>query len=195
MKNTLNTVIIALIATIVLSACNSSLSITKRRASKGYFVNYSNNKGSTKPINNPLDVNDDNTIESQNIISEELLINPDTKTIESFQKDGLETTDKSSQTEKKVEKHNQSAIPNSQKTRTNNNLQLNENKTISKIKAKLSPRPSEGGVLSLLWIVIVILIVLWALGFIAGGWGMGGLIHILLLLALILLILWLLRII
>jgi hypothetical protein len=47
--------------------------------------------------------------------------------------------------------------------------------------------------LSLLWIVIIILLVLWALGLIAGNFG--GLIHLLLIIALILLILWLLRII
>jgi hypothetical protein len=47
--------------------------------------------------------------------------------------------------------------------------------------------------LSLLWIVIIILLVLWALGLIAGNFG--GLIHLLLVIALILLILWLLRII
>jgi hypothetical protein len=49
--------------------------------------------------------------------------------------------------------------------------------------------------LSLLWIVIVVLIILWALGFLVGGLVQGGFIHLLLVVALILLILWLLRII
>jgi len=52
-------------------------------------------------------------------------------------------------------------------------------------------------VLSLIWIVILVLLILWALGLIlgVGGLGLGYLIHILLVIALILLILWLLRII
>ncbi|HWY38270.1 MAG TPA: DUF5670 family protein [Bacteroidia bacterium] len=39
------------------------------------------------------------------------------------------------------------------------------------------------------------ILILWAIGFLAGGFGLGGLINLLLLVALILLILWLLRII
>jgi len=54
---------------------------------------------------------------------------------------------------------------------------------------------SEGQALSLLWIVILVLIILWALGILVGGVNIGGLINILLVIALILLILWLLRII
>lgn len=49
---------------------------------------------------------------------------------------------------------------------------------------------SEG--LSLFWIVILIILILWAIGFIGGS--IGGLINLLLLVALILLILWLLRV-
>jgi hypothetical protein len=48
--------------------------------------------------------------------------------------------------------------------------------------------------LSLFWVVILVIIILWAIGFFA-GWGTGGLINLLLVVALILLILWLLRII
>lgn len=55
-----------------------------------------------------------------------------------------------------------------------------------------SPEPREDG-LSLLWIIIVVILILWALGLI-GGYG-GSLIHLLLVIALILLILWLLGII
>ena len=47
--------------------------------------------------------------------------------------------------------------------------------------------------LSLFWIVILVIVILWAVGFLA--FGLGILIHLLLLVALILLILWLLRVI
>jgi len=49
--------------------------------------------------------------------------------------------------------------------------------------------------LSLLWLVIVIVLVIWLIGIAAGGFGLGGLINLLLIIAIILLILWLLRII
>ena len=48
---------------------------------------------------------------------------------------------------------------------------------------------------SLLWIVVVVLIILWALGIISGSFGLGVLINLLLVIAFVLLILWLLRII
>ncbi|MFI5148845.1 MAG: hypothetical protein ACHQRM_03865 [Bacteroidia bacterium] len=48
--------------------------------------------------------------------------------------------------------------------------------------------------LSLFWVVIIILLILWLFGLLGGGWGLGILINLLLLFALILLILWLLRI-
>lgn len=48
--------------------------------------------------------------------------------------------------------------------------------------------------LSLFWIVILVLLVLWAAGLISGGWGLGWVINVLLVIALVLLILWLLRI-
>jgi hypothetical protein len=78
------------------------------------------------------------------------------------------------------------------------NKMINPDYSLSDIKFKQqvnsslfsSPVTSD---LSLLWIVIIILLVLWALGLIAGNFG--GLIHLLLVIALILLILWLLRII
>jgi len=53
---------------------------------------------------------------------------------------------------------------------------------------------SAGAALSLLWIVIVIILILWLVGILAGGFGLGGLLNILLIIALVLLILWLLRI-
>lgn len=63
------------------------------------------------------------------------------------------------------------------------------------VKEKISPPASSDDALSLLWIVIVIILILWLLGFALGGLGLGGAIHVLLVIALILLILWLLGII
>jgi hypothetical protein len=64
-------------------------------------------------------------------------------------------------------------------------------KTLKSLKKEA--RGSSDDALSLLWIVILVVLLLWLLGVIAGGLGLGGLIHILLVIALILLILWLIR--
>jgi len=47
---------------------------------------------------------------------------------------------------------------------------------------------------SLLWIIVVVLLIFWLLGFLTGGVGIGNLINLLLVVALILLILWLLKV-
>ena len=59
-------------------------------------------------------------------------------------------------------------------------------------KASTTSYDRNGDGLSLFWVVILIVLVLWALGLLA---GLGGLINILLVIALVLLILWLLEII
>lgn len=67
-------------------------------------------------------------------------------------------------------------------------------KKINNTRKKMSSTRS-GDALSILWIVILVLIILWLLGWLSGGLGLGGFIHVLAVIALILLILWLLRII
>lgn len=64
---------------------------------------------------------------------------------------------------------------------------------MKKLKSKANA-PAGDEELSLIWIVILVLLVLWALGLIGGGWGLGWVINVLLVIALVLLILWLLRI-
>lgn len=71
---------------------------------------------------------------------------------------------------------------------------VKRNSPLFSAKKTTTSMVSEDG-LSLFWILILILLILWALAFLTGGWGLGGLIYILLVVALVLLILWLLRII
>lgn len=66
-------------------------------------------------------------------------------------------------------------------------------KTIDKLidSGKLQAGSDDDG-LSLFWIIILIVLILWLLGFISGNFG--GIINLLLIIALILLILWLLKV-
>jgi hypothetical protein len=67
-------------------------------------------------------------------------------------------------------------------------------KNVKKAVTRAGAAASSGDALSLFWIVILILLVLWVAGLIGGGWGLGWVINVLLVIALVLLILWLLRI-
>jgi hypothetical protein len=73
-------------------------------------------------------------------------------------------------------------------------MQTKEN---AKILSAKKPNPDTVVVdaLSLFWIVILILLILWLVAILTGGWGLGLFVHAILLVALILLILWLLRVI
>ena len=74
------------------------------------------------------------------------------------------------------------------------------NRSISFVKSRLVNKANttsyndNGDGLSLFWLVILILLIIWAIGLASGGFGLGGLINLLLLVALVLLILWLLHV-
>lgn len=183
--------LLMMITAIILSSCGSSTSITKRRYNKGYYVSHSPNKNSTKETakvktqainaNEPLKVMD---------------ITPE-QTASTSQADKT-TSPTTANTTKSAEKAKQ--------TRTNTNSTnlvpftksapaefsvLKPFKSINKaVDQKLSA--SSGDSLSLFWIVILVLLILFLLGVIDGS--LGGLIYILLVVALVLLILWLLRV-
>lgn len=70
------------------------------------------------------------------------------------------------------------------------------NRSVSFVKDRLINKPNTASVnddgLSVLWVVVLVLLILWAVGL--WGFGLGGLINVLLVIALILLILWLLQV-
>jgi Flp pilus assembly protein TadB len=69
-----------------------------------------------------------------------------------------------------------------------------ENAGLAQLK-KTSMDSVAGDALSLFWIIILLLLILWLVAILSGGWGLGGFVHIILIVALVLLILWLFRII
>jgi hypothetical protein len=72
---------------------------------------------------------------------------------------------------------------------------LNLPHRITRALKSSSGTTTSDDVLSLFWIVILVLLILWAVAFLMGGWGLGGLVHLLLVVALVLFILWILKII
>jgi hypothetical protein len=183
MKKIITYTMLCLIAILLLPSCKGKMGITKRHYTKGYYVSHTkgkNNAVASKTL--PKNVGSDN-ISSMSVLSTvakenktELVPQPKENTMASAFS---------------VKKENTNLTP----------MPAYKNTTIAKPitefkKLVLIPRTSagDGEGLSLFWIVILVIVLLWAFGFLAGGFGLGGLINILLVVALILLILWLLRV-
>lgn len=195
MKKNITLNIISFLAIIIMSACGSYSDITKRQYTKGYYVSHTKSKHKAvavvkeKKINHPkigevVISKPLNEVTKENFATAASIENPtaDTKTLVAS----------SSKKPIVFNTHIVSKQP-LKSSPTFKIFPTKENK--HSIFRKKSMVMHDGDGLSLFWIVIVVLIVLWALGLLGGGFGLGAFINILLLIALILLILWLLRII
>lgn len=198
MKKVFKLSVICLILSILTASCGSSANFTKRRYTKGNYVSYNFKKQS---VETEQDEEEENTSQIEinetpenTIIASNITINTNSELRSTDHTDVLNTENESNQEsngaeEQKEEKTKPSSI---QKMKNNLNPIVKLKTTIADKKSKQAPQ-SDGDALSLLWIVIIVLLILWALGFISGSFG--GLVHLLLVIALILLILWLLRVI
>lgn len=224
MNTTLKTLMLGLITVLLLPACNSSLTVIKRKVNKGYYIDYSRTK--TKATKNDV-VGDSKTASSVNtqektIYSDKTLLSeaipspklntestndnnqvasievvPTEKNKVNAVKIGSEDKNKSVSEKRSIPKELDKILFNPfSKKNLSKKTGFDQETHFSQINKHLKTKPvPASGALSLLWIVIVVLLILWLLGLLAGGWGLGGLINLLLVVALILLILWLLRII
>jgi len=192
MKKIITFGVICIIASILFSSCRSNISITKRHYNKGYYVDFNNGKKvglapkeeekvvqtkTSKPVYYSQDQAEQNTMggySGQSLIADNNVIAANN---EKMQRNVI-----SQQYTKQSLKPKIKEEPAAQIKRT-----LFETK-------KMSSNSYVGDGLSLFWVVILVILILWALGLLAGGFGLGGLINVLLVIALVLLILWLLRI-
>lgn len=182
-----------MITAIILSSCGSSTSITKRRYNKGYYVSHSPNKNSTKTTakaktqgvkaDEPLKVMDSTPEQTANISQTD-------KTTAPITANTTKSAAKAKQSRANTNTNSTNLVPFAKSAPAELSV-LQPFKSIDKaVDQKLSASSDDG--LSLLWIVIVVLLVLFFLGVINGS--LGGLVYILLVVALVLLILWLLRV-
>ena len=186
-------ILFAIIASVVLSSCGSSNSVMKRRYTKGYYVSHSKNKHS-QPVSHEKTsvVKSDQSLKvvplAEKEISTTVVKTPDTAKLPVITANSEIVPRKVANKSTATQLSNPSLKINSQPT------ELSVKRSFKSINNALVQKRSavaEDG-LSLLWIVIVVLLVLFFLGLI--GDVLGGLIYILLVIALVLLILWLLRI-
>ncbi len=178
-----------IVATILFTSCSQewNTSITKRHYRKGYYAH--------KPTTvTPKDrevaqegqsvfhspqitkaVAEDNTVASKNYIA------PVTNNHSS----GTKVADNNSNFE---------SVPTASPVI---NLKINSTKEFLKNKSiyKKISKHSDQDARSFFWTIILVVLILWLIAYLSGGWGLGGLINLLLVVALILFILWLLRLI
>jgi hypothetical protein len=166
------------------------MSLTKRHYTKGYYFAHSNSKqkkqnNSYKPVVNPVNT-------AILVKNEKQEINP------MLEEKNPTAPVKTTIIQANSDKQKTSATTSGLKNQKAHYKNLVVDEPLSLIKRELSKSKSiqasdDDDALSLFWIIIVVLIILWALGFFIGS--VGSFINLLLVLALILLILWLLRII
>ncbi len=175
--------VLCLIAILLMPSCKGRMGITKRHYTKGYYVSHTKTKNKTIALNTSAKSAESEKLNSIRVLS---AVSTDNKT-EMAPKPKENAVASASSVKK--ENSNQTLTPSYKNT--------GMSKPVAEFrKLVLQPRTSagDGEGLSLFWIVILVILLLWAFGFLAGGFGLGGLINILLVVALILLILWLLRV-
>ena len=178
------------------ASCGSNTSLTKRHYSKGYHIAHTKGMHKTPTVNK-----DEKVVQLQK--REAALTDPSRNKIVQnpiiVYKAAGPTMDNAPlivSTNKTpivfnthiVAKHPVKQVP------TFNLFPVKEVKHLMFSKKRVSPPVSDHEHLSLFWILILVLLILWAFGLLGGGWGLGIFINVLLVIALILLILWLLRI-
>jgi cobalamin biosynthesis Mg chelatase CobN len=193
MYKNLQQLLLLLAILIIASSCNNSrgISITKRHYSKGNYVS----------VNKKLKSKNHHKNEDQWLTNNEVNNETEAKINESTQEETVVEANAAVKVNQPIkEKSNRLTqminSANQEKTKeaasnSNDLLKVKKgNKIFQAVKAK-----ANGEARSLFWLVITILLIIWLVALISGGWGLGGLVNILLLIALILFILWLLRLI
>jgi|JI10StandDraft_1071094.scaffolds.fasta_scaffold04060_17 hypothetical protein len=195
MKKIITLNIFCLFVIMLISSCGTNGSITKRHYTKGYHIAHNKGKHKVNAQKERTNIAHQKTTESTILIpSKEIVKENNSNNAEVVNSIADKSTLTASSSKKPVVIKTQSTAKSLLKSAPVFKIfPSKENK--HSFFSKSRPVASDGSGLSLLWIVILVLLILWALGLISGGFGLGGFINILLVIALILLILWLLRII
>lgn len=199
MKNLITFCVIFLTTTLMISSCGSSLSITKRQHTKGYYVSHNNVKSNNKTVSTEKIETSEANIENVKIENETAAISSKENATFTSAMTATDVVENNS-TEEATLNTSETEEANTNVTERKELVPSAIKKSASKFKnvysdSKSKHAPAEGDAHSLLWIIIVVILILWLLGYLGGYAATSGLIHLLLVIALILFILWLLRII
>lgn len=184
---------IIIITCILFSSCGSNMSIIKRHYNNGYYMAFSEYKQTSHTSKDEEKVVQTKTQEPLNSIqfkAERNIKNGDFG--QNIMPNNNDVPAINAQMQGKVISPQSIRQTIKQKTTFIKNRVAQIKHVLNETK-KIKKNSVEGEGLSLFWIVILVILVLWALGF-AGGFLLGGLINLLLVIALIGLILWLFRV-
>lgn len=192
MKKLFTLSILFTLAGIILSSCNTS-SVMKRRYNKGYYVHHKVKPSEPKTYQAVAD----------NKVKEPIMVAPKkAEQLPSVNNTDVITNGPVAAADIAIQKE---AGSNAAAFKSNNKGLLRSIpaqysvkkpvKALRNISTDLRKSShADHDALSLLWILIVVLLVLYLIGLLTGEFGIGGLIHVLAVIILVLLILWLLRI-
>jgi hypothetical protein len=190
MKKLITSDAATIITCILFSSCMSNMSITKRHYTKGYYIEYANNEP-TKVISGK----ETKAVTAKPVVTASVVQSaPAKRTFVAFT--GSKPThaiivNNTRKAERSVIAQGNTILSAQPKTEMTDMSTEQNSYSPSSMLAISDDSPHREG-LSLFWLVILIVVILWALGVLV---GLGSIIYLLLLLAVILLILWLLRII
>lgn len=182
---------IPLIILLALFAGSCKTSLMKRHYRNGYFVEH-------KHKNNPASENDKQSVAStkkRSVASKTETAFAQTTTA-SPKKEAAISSEETVVQKKTINSTQEKAMKLAKKANDLGPVKLDENKlraVAAKQNADMDGSTADDA-LSLFWIVLLVILILYLLGFVFDGYGLGILVHLLLLIFLILLILWLLRI-
>jgi hypothetical protein len=189
MKNLFTCITLFIGASILFSSCShQDLALTKRHYRNGYYV-----ERSAKPADQKTKAQEPVDSEQPVTVSEEA-VEP------KMENNLLAGTDNLNKTVQGDIAQDNSTIKSADHTGTNKSIiphfsildsKKNTPKTFleNKFSANKMLRSSGSGGHGLLWTIIVILLILWLIAFLMGGWGLGNLLWLILVVALVLLIL------
>ncbi len=188
MKKLIMFTAICLIVSILFPSCGSNIMLTKRHYNNGYYVSHTQKNKATQKSQVEEEKSAAATVDSLPVVQNKT----EQATTAKINNEVAATNNMVVSADKPL---NSSVSSGSKQTvkQTNKITEspVAEIKQIISGTEKADHASSQREGLSLFWIVILVLLILWAFGF----GPIGGLIHLLLLVALILLVLWLLRII
>jgi len=204
MKNSTYLFLLIVAGIIFCSCATNSVSVTKRRYRDGYYVEYG--KGRHNRVQAP------EVKEEPHALAPAIAKEPSAKATSSPSRTPGKTlapaaaavkektcTQGKKDAARSAEKLKKDPRPRTDLSNALAPLRVASEDPFSALNRHLATQPAPGPhsdeALSLIWIIILVVLILWLLGYLGGGWGIGGAIHLLLVIALVLLILWLLRII
>lgn len=201
MKKLFHFIVFFVVTSIFFSACNQGVSLTKRHYRNGYNLEVSGKTSKAKTIeietfeNTSLEQPEYASIQSsdENYIQPKPLsfINNGSENTVTPDKEGNSENNKGTIQVNKTPSKPISKIVSSVKRIAKTPFSLKH--VISENKTSVRNQDDTRGGGGLIWTIIAVLLVLWLLSLLTGGWGLGGLLYLFLIVALVLILFRLLR--